>query len=674
MKRICLTLVILSFSCLALFGEAWEKPENNRTFDNSTIQNSCSMELALSNFGMFGQGHNTGLIYPTYSGINYLYVGSLWIGGKKYRRNSSGELLYWVAQVPTADSSAVIVEGEPGWSSSMHPVVDTLTCQGFDGDRDLYEMLPAYNPLLSGNTSVVDLYDQYNIQDKVMKSLLSYPSPLPFSYPDPLGIYCFTIPQDVTGNEPAFETCSTYYYDFCPFGTIGERDWGSSRSSNNHVPLGLAIEQKSYAWPLQNHDKMVIFKCTLHNSSVIDTLFDICIGSYVDSDIGPSTYGASVGWDDKSGYVMGTGYEFAYSRDDDFDNGASPGFMGCKLYLPNSNLNNACYNWSVGNGPDDFHPQSLSLGANATANEKYWLMTGRNPVPGSATRYQKLRGGPNGDQAEYIQSSPGDTRFLVSQYGDLPTASNPNPANRLNIAPGEALTLYMVIFMDNSLEGLKTQSQMIENFIDSNFTISSTTGLASIPYMTSLQQVTGSTVQLNWFSYTNPDHFEMMYKPVDAPASQWQSIVVAGNLRTGQIEGLTDLQRYKFKVASIFNPGPNEVYLESQTLEMTIDNHHANDDDYITPVSVMNYPNPFNAQTGTTFRFNAPKNENFQLIIYNTKGQRIRTFTQPYIQDAIGYLSWYGQDDNDKSVSSGVYYYVLKTAEATTTGKVLFIK
>ncbi len=39
---------------------------------------------------------------------------------------------------------------------------------------------------------------------------------------------------------------------------------------------------------------------------------------------GPQTWCRVKAADDKSGYVKGTGYEFAYTYDADFDNGITP--------------------------------------------------------------------------------------------------------------------------------------------------------------------------------------------------------------------------------------------------------------------------------------------------------------------------------------------------------------
>lgn len=661
MKKILVWLLFLFSFQSFLFCALLKLNAEPKAMDDTVSHNYSYIQLKLSNYGCISN-----LVFPPNSGVNYLYQGAIWIGGKKYRRNLSGEQLYWVSEHPSPDNYQTVTETDPAWNPNLHPVIDTLTTVGFDGDLDLYELLPAYNPLLEGIGYVSELYSEYNEQDIVLKSILSNPMPRPFAYPDPEGNYCFTLPQQLTGNEPAFETCSAYYYDFCPFGTNGDRDWGSNRNSNIHIPLGLAIEQKSYAWPLQNLDRMVIFKYTLHNVSQVDTLFDLAVSSYMDCDIGPSIFGSAITSDDISGYVMGDDYEFAYSRDGGFDDYFSPGYVACKLYLPNSNLNISCYNWKVGDGPDDSNPQSFAGSPHITANEKYWLQTGRNP---STTKYINLRGGPLGNVLEYEQPVANDTRFLYSLFGALPTAANPEPNNRLNLAPGQSLTFYMAIFVGFSLDELKAQVVRINNFINNGLVLGDITGVPSMPYIASINQTSDSCVKIDWFSYTEPDHFELLCKPKDAPASQWQSVQYDGNVRSGKIKDLTDRQSYKFKIGSVFNPGPNEVYLESQPMVFQIENHSAANE-----IVLFNYPNPASGKSGTVFCFNPVQVPNSTLTICNIAGQQVRIFEKDAMNQSMGNIIWNGKDDNGKPVASGVYFYILKSKTGKASGKLLLLK
>ncbi|MBM4399957.1 MAG: hypothetical protein FJ041_06505, partial [Candidatus Cloacimonetes bacterium] len=198
-----------------------------------------------------------------------------------------------------------------------------------------------------------------------------------------------------------------------------------------------------------------------NNPAQQDTLFDCTMGIYMDSDVGPQSYGPDKASDDLSGYVMGTGYEFAYTRDDDFDGGLTPGLVGSRVCTPDPEvLRFSCWYWKVGDGPDDWNPRSLSLGSKKTANEKYWLLTGKNPNPGSSTKYMSLRGGPSGDQAEYIQPSKADTRYLFAFYGAQPgTTDYDDVTKKWNLAPGKTMKIVIAVFPGDNLEDLKRSAR-----------------------------------------------------------------------------------------------------------------------------------------------------------------------------------------------------------------------
>lgn len=63
------------------------------------------------------------------------------------------------------------------------------------------------------------------------------------------------------------------------------------------------------------------------------------------------------------------------------------------------------------------------------------------------------------------------------------------------------------------------------------------------------------------------------------------------------------------------------------------------------------------------------------LSVFNLKGKFIKTlFHGIALADSIQYISWYGEDFTGKKVSSGPYFYQLKTHSSTTTKKMLLLK
>ncbi len=87
-----------------------------------------------------------------------------------------------------------------------------------------------------------------------------------------------------------------------------------------------------------------------------------------------------------------------------------------------------------------------------------------------------------------------------------------------------------------------------------------------------------------------------------------------------------------------------------------------------------NFPNPFNP--GTAIRFFAPRAEHVELIIYNLLGQRVRTlFDGTAVPGADNEFQWIdGRDDYGRTVSSGVYFFRLKTPGSVLTNKMLYLK
>ena len=84
-------------------------------------------------------------------------------------------------------------------------------------------------------------------------------------------------------------------------------------------------------------------------------------------------------------------------------------------------------------------------------------------------------------------------------------------------------------------------------------------------------------------------------------------------------------------------------------------------------VLYQNYPNPFNPST--TLEFDIPERTNVKLIIYNILGCEIEVLLDEELEPGK-----YKVDFNAKDLSSGLYFYTLKTPKFTKTNKMLLIK
>lgn len=85
-----------------------------------------------------------------------------------------------------------------------------------------------------------------------------------------------------------------------------------------------------------------------------------------------------------------------------------------------------------------------------------------------------------------------------------------------------------------------------------------------------------------------------------------------------------------------------------------------------------NYPNPFNPQT--TISYNLKSDSNVSLNVYNMLGQKVRTLVSGEQRNGSHSVVWNGKDNRGNSVSSGIYFYKLKTDSFTSTKKMVLMK
>lgn len=92
----------------------------------------------------------------------------------------------------------------------------------------------------------------------------------------------------------------------------------------------------------------------------------------------------------------------------------------------------------------------------------------------------------------------------------------------------------------------------------------------------------------------------------------------------------------------------------------------------VSDFNLTNFPNPFNPKTKISF--NLSESGKVKLVIYNIKGQKIKTLADSYFETSTHSVIWNGEDDNNNSVSSGVYFYILTTSSKTFAKRMLLLK
>ncbi|MCK9556885.1 MAG: C25 family cysteine peptidase [Candidatus Cloacimonetes bacterium] len=97
--------------------------------------------------------------------------------------------------------------------------------------------------------------------------------------------------------------------------------------------------------------------------------------------------------------------------------------------------------------------------------------------------------------------------------------------------------------------------------------------------------------------------------------------------------------------------------------------------DMVNPVITElrgNYPNPFNPNTSISFSLK--DREYVSIEIYNVLGQRVKTLVASVMNPGSHTVAWNGKDNNNRNVSSGVYFYKMKAGKYSHTKKMILMK
>ncbi len=84
-------------------------------------------------------------------------------------------------------------------------------------------------------------------------------------------------------------------------------------------------------------------------------------------------------------------------------------------------------------------------------------------------------------------------------------------------------------------------------------------------------------------------------------------------------------------------------------------------------ISISNYPNPFNPET--TISFSLPQSGNVKLLIYDVLGREVFSIAEGYHESGRHEVKFDG-----RSLSTGIYFYVLETGGKRFTNKMILMK
>jgi len=86
----------------------------------------------------------------------------------------------------------------------------------------------------------------------------------------------------------------------------------------------------------------------------------------------------------------------------------------------------------------------------------------------------------------------------------------------------------------------------------------------------------------------------------------------------------------------------------------------------------QNYPNPFNPST--RIRYELPKAAYVSIVIYNSRGQQVRTLVRENKPAGYHEVRWDGRNESGVPVSSGVYVYRIHAGNVTDVKKMVLLR
>jgi len=121
----------------------------------------------------------------------------------------------------------------------------------------------------------------------------------------------------------------------------------------------------------------------------------------------------------------------------------------------------------------------------------------------------------------------------------------------------------------------------------------------------------------------------------------------------------------------------NYTFELSEIDQITFEPVGANEDfiEFLEKVPIKflkNFPNPFNPETTISFELNQ-KGETL-VDIFNVKGQKVKTLLNEELDVGVHNLFWKGLDEQNKRVSSGVYFYKVNVNNEEKINKMIMLK
>jgi Sortilin, neurotensin receptor 3,/Secretion system C-terminal sorting domain len=176
--------------------------------------------------------------------------------------------------------------------------------------------------------------------------------------------------------------------------------------------------------------------------------------------------------------------------------------------------------------------------------------------------------------------------------------------------------------------------------------------------------ISGNDVNLSWITATETNNYGFEVEKNISGSSEWNKIgFIFGNGTT------TELHHYSYTDQSV-KTGKYSYRLKQIDFDGNFNYSDAVDIEVIAAKNFVlnqNYPNPFNPTTRISFSI--PQSGFATLKVYNVLGVEVATVLEKELTEGN-----YDFDFNASSLTSGVYYYTLKSGNFVETKKMMLLK
>ena len=139
---------------------------------------------------------------------------------------------------------------------------------------------------------------------------------------------------------------------------------------------------------------------------------------------------------------------------------------------------------------------------------------------------------------------------------------------------------------------------------------------------------------------------------------------------TTYIDGYVSAGTYTYSVCAEYSTGSSEAIIME---DVDVGGTNSENDVVTVTALLSNYPNPFNPSTKISFSLTKSAN-NTEIMIYNIKGQQIKSLLNDQLEAGNHSIIWNGTDDSNNAVSSGVYFYKMKSGRFISVKKMILMK